>query len=303
MMYNRFAELRFVKSGIKIGGANFWNGNEIEKPLHISFNCSMKAESKPNDAEVTILNLSNQTAKKVFVEGEEIELWGGYKPQGQQEFLGLIFNGKIRSVITNRDGVNIKTVVKIGDGDEAHTHATVKKKVPKGSYKGQVDAAAEAMEKRGVKKGTIKVDDKNVGRTLTFNGDSARQILDDVAFATDSVWMITNGKLHFHKRDETLQDSKYVLTPENGLLGSPVFSDDGVQIKTLLIHDLRPSMKITVRSLGAGNPRINASYKIEDITFNGTNADGEHSCDIKLKEIGTDGKVKRKKQRQSGGRT
>ena len=62
-------------------------------------------------------------------------------------------------------------------------------------------------------------------------------------------------------------------------------------------------MKITVRSLGAGNPRINASYKIEDITFNGTNADGEHGCDIKLKEIGTNGKVKRKKQRQSGGRT
>ena len=303
MMYNRFLELRFVKSGMKIGGCNKWNGNGIDMPLLITATCSMKSESAPNDAEITITNLSYQTARQVLVEKEEIEIWAGYSPEGQEPFIGMIFKGVIRSAITNRDGVNRKTVIHIGDGDEAHGQAKVKKKVAKGSYKGQVDAAVESMEKRGVKRGKVKVDDKQVGRTLTFNGEYARAILDDVAYSTDSVWMIIDGKIHMHKRDEFLEDSKYILTPENGLIGSPVFNDDGVDIKTLLIHDLRPSMKIGVKSNNVGNPRINAGYKIEEITFSASTGEGEHGCSIKLKELGANGKVKRKKDRNIGGVT
>lgn len=303
MMYNRFLEIRFVKSGMKIGGCNKWNGNGIDMPLRIDATCAMKAESAPNEAEITILNLSYQTAKQVLVEKEEIEIWAGYSPEGQEPFIGMIFKGVIRSAITNREGVNRKTVIHIGDGDEAHNQAKVKKKVDKGSYKGQVDAAIESMEKRGVKRGSVKVDDKKVGRTLTFNGEQARSIMDEVCYATDSVWMITDGKIHMHKRDEFLSDSKYILTPENGLLGSPVFSDDGVTIKTLLIHDLRPSMKLGVKSNNVGNPRINASYKIEEVNFSASTGAGEHGCSIKLKEIGSNGKVKRKKDRNSGGVT
>lgn len=302
-MYNRFLELRFVKSGMKIGGCNKWNGNSIDMPLLITATCSMKSESAPNDAEITITNLSYQTARQVLVEKEEIEIWAGYSPEGQEPFIGMIFKGVIRSAITNRDGVNRKTVIHIGDGDEAHGQAKVKKKVAKGSYKGQVDAAVESMEKRGVKRGKVKVDDKQVGRTLTFNGEYARAILDDVAYSTDSVWMIIDGKIHMHKRDEFLEDSKYILTPENGLIGSPVFNDDGVDIKTLLIHDLRPSMKIGVKSNNVGNPRINAGYKIEEITFSASTGAGEHGCSIKLKELGANGKVKRKKDRNIGGVT
>ena len=303
MLYNRFLELLFVKSGIKIGGCNTFNGYSIDKPLRIDISCSMKSGSVPNDAEITVLNLSSQTARQVLVENEEIEIWAGYAPEGREHFKGVIFKGKIRQAITNREGVNRKTVIHIGDGDEAHTNATVKKKVPKGSYKGQVDAAADAMAERGVKRGVIKVDDKQVGRTLTFNGESAREILNDVAYSTDSVWMITDGKLHFHKRDEYLDDSKYILTPENGLIGSPVFNDDGVDINTLLIHDLRPSMKLGVKSNAAGNPRINGKYKIEEITFTASTSNGQHGCAMKLKEIGSDDKVKRKKQRKIGGVT
>ena len=303
MMYNRFLELRFVKSGMKLGGCNKWNGNGIDMPLLITATCSMKSESAPNDAEITITNLSYQTARQVLVEKEEIEIWAGYSPEGQEPFIGMIFKGVIRSAITNRDGVNRKTVIHIGDGDEAHGQAKVKKKVAKGSYKGQVDAAVESMEKRGVKRGKVKVDDKQVGRTLTFNGEYARAILDDVAYSTDSVWMIIDGKIHMHKRDEFLEDSKYILTPENGLIGSPVFNDDGVDIKTLLIHDLRPSMKIGVKSNNVGNPRINAGYKIEEITFSASTGAGEHGCSIKLKELGANGKVKRKKDRNIGGVT
>lgn len=303
MMYNRFLELRFVKSGMKLGGCNKWNGNGIDMPLLITATCSMKSESAPNDAEITITNLSYQTARQVLVEKEEIEIWAGYSPEGQEPFIGMIFKGVIRSAITNRDGVNRKTVIHIGDGDEAHGQAKVKKKVAKGSYKGQVDAAVESMEKRGVKRGKVKVDDKQVGRTLTFNGEYARAILDDVAYSTDSVWMIIDGKIHMHKRDEFLEDSKYILTPENGLIGSPVFNDDGVDIKTLLIHDLRPSMKIGVKSNNVGNPRINAGYKIEEITFSASTGAGEHGCSINLKELGANGKVKRKKDRNIGGVT
>jgi hypothetical protein len=301
MMYNRFVELRFVKSGYKLGGANFFNGNDIERPLHIEGTCSMKSDSKPNDAEITIYNLSQDTARKVLVEKEEIEIWAGYKPQNGQEYIGLIFKGVIRSAITNREGVNRKTVVHIGDGDKAHKNAKVTKKVPKGKYKGQVDAAVEAMANFGVVRGDIKIDDKlEVGRTVTFNNDSARQVLDDVAYSTDSVWMITEGKIHFHKRDETLKDLKYVITPDNGLLGSPVFSDDGVAIRTLLIHDLRPSFKINVKSNIVGNAKINGSYKIEEINFDFSNGTGSHGCNIRLKEIGKDGKVKRKKSKTIG---
>lgn len=303
MMYNRFLELRFVKSGMKLGGCNKWNGNGIDMPLLITATCSMKSESAPNDAEITITNLSYQTARQVLVEKEEIEIWAGYSPDGQEPFIGMIFKGVIRSAITNRDGVNRKTVIHIGDGDEAHGQSKVKKKVEKGSYKGQIDAAVESMEKRGVKRGKVKVDDKQVGRTLTFNGEYARAILDDVAYSTDSVWMIIDGKIHMHKRDEFLEDSKYILKPENGLIGSPVFNDDGVDIKTLMIHDLRPSMKIGVKSNNVGNPRINAGYKIEEITFSASTGVGEHGCSIKLKELGANGKVKRKKDRNIGGVT
>lgn len=303
MMYNRFLELVFVKSGLKMGGSNLFNGYSIDRPLRIEAKVSMKAESAPNDAEITIYNMSYQTARKVLTEGEEIEIWAGYNPQGRQKFTGLVFKGKLRSAITNREGVDRKTVIHIGDGDKAFTHAKVKKKVAKGSTKGQVDAAADAMVEKGIKKGKIKVDDKQTGRTITFNGESAREILNDIAYTTDSVWMIIDGKLHMHKRDEVLNDSKYIITPDNGLLGSPVFSDDGVSIKTLVIHDLRPSMKIGVRSNNVGNPRINSSYKIEEINFALSTGTGEHNCSIKLKEIGADGKVKRKKERKIGGIT
>lgn len=303
MMYNRFLELVFVKSGIKLGGCNLFNGYTIDHPLRIDATCSMKSDSVPNDAQITITNLSPQTAKELLVEGESIELWAGYAPQGRERFVGKVFSGQIRSAITNKDGVNRQTVIHIGEGDKAHAHAKVKKKIPKGSYKGQVDAAADAFAEKGIKKGDIKVDDKQVGRTLTFNGESAREILNDVAYSTDSVWMIIDGKLHMHKRDDFMGDTGYVITPENGLLGNPVFNDDGVSIKTLLIHDLRPSMKIGVRSNNVGNARINGSYKIEEVNFAMSTSTGPHGCTIKLKEIDAKGKVKRKKERKIGGIT
>ena len=283
--YNRYLEIRMPESGINFGGAQYISNGKIIKPLKITASCSMTTESTPNDAEVTIYNLSEQSAKNLFQSGKTLEIWAGYAPNQEEQSIGMMFSGKIKNISSDVKGVDRVWVIAISDGGDAYKAASVVAKSDGGNLKKCAELAAAAMaEQYGVEVGVIKLGKEvSTGKTITYNGDYARDVLDDVCASTDSKWQITNGKLNVTPKREALKKTGLVLTPQTGLIGHPKITDDGVEFDTIVIPNVYPNMSVVVNArYGAG------TYQINQIEMSLTNADGDHKFSMRNK-VASDG--------------
>ena len=144
----------------------------------------------------------------------------------------------------------------------------------------------------GIEVGTIKLGKEvKTGKTITYNGDYARDILDDVAASTDSKWQIANGKLDMTPKNEVLKSSGLVLSPKTGLIGYPKITDDGVELETIVIQNIYPNISIVVDSrYGAG------TYQINQIDMQLSNSDGDHKFTMRQKNL-TDKKIDEQRQK------
>ncbi|GHA66315.1 hypothetical protein GCM10009007_03480 [Formosimonas limnophila] len=280
--FNRYLSIRIPELGIEVGGAQRYQGRKVVRPLKITATCSLSAESTPNDAQVTIYNLSEQSAKKIFQNDKTAEIWAGYSPEGDEENIGLMFLGKIKNITSSVQGVDRVWVIDIGDGAQAYKGASVVDKSDKGDLEKSAKLAADAMKNQyGIETGTIKLGKKiTTGKTITYNGDYSRDVLDDVCLSTDSKWNITHGILNVTPKNEVVKDTGLVLTPQTGLIGYPKITDDGVEIETIVIPNVRPDMAITVQArYGSG------TYQINQIDMQLSNSDGDHKFTMRYKNM------------------
>ena len=293
--YNRYLSVRLPDSGIEIGGAQTYEGLRVKQPIKMTASCSMTAEATPNDAQVTIYNMAESTAKQLFESGNWCEIWAGYAPEGEEQSIGMMFRGKIKNVTSSVSGIERTWVIDIGDGADAYKAASVVDKAKDGDLKKSAEVAAKAMnEQYGIEIGAIKLGKQiTTGKTITYNGDYARDVLDDVAVSTNSKWQIANGKLEMTPRDEVSESSGLVLSPKTGLIGYPKITDDGVEVETIVIPNVYPNMSIVVDSrYGAG------TYQINQIDMALSNTTGDHKFTMRQKNM-TDQKNIEEPKRQA----
>jgi len=239
------------------------NGVEISSigkltPLKVTFSCSATITSQQDKFSVSIWNLSEATRKALENEGSCIEVYAGYRDSS----FGLIAKGEVRTVISQRDIVDIVTTITAGSGDKACQKGTCNKTLNKGcSVKEAITACTQEME--NVTVGQIMGCDQTEDNTHRTLCGSARKNLNKLAKKNGFDWWIEKQELCALRKDLMFGQST-ICNVYNGMIGSPKLNQDGVTVEMLLNPDVRIGTQLIVQSKD-----INRTYKIVSYNHSG----------------------------------
>lgn len=212
--------------------------------LRMRFKVSYETMQHPTYIDVTITNVSEQTANKIDKENIPVTLECGYENR-----LQLIFKGEAAYKRYGRE-TPTETYLQIiaKSGRKAYNHAHVSKTLAAGhTFKDQVKVATDAMKEHGVELGHIAdLDPRKFPRAITLHG-MAREVLRRVALANDASWTIHNGKVQMIKNKEGIPGGNViVINSDTGMIGRPVQTFKGIEVRTLLNPQIGPGSKIKI---------------------------------------------------------
>lgn len=236
--FNRFCRLR-------IGSSEDANALDVSN-LRIQFEIVKSSIGKPNTATIKVFNLSESSRSKIQ-QFDRVVLEAGYEGSN-----GTIFSGEVFNVFPRRLQPEWVIEIYASDGGfnfrEAYTTA---------SYGNNVSLSQILDGLRGdmnLEVGQINLSDSVLNSKKImgwqFTGDTSKA-LDELKLEYNFDWSIQGGKFYVIARDRTA-DAKPVfeINSESGMIGSPVLTERGADVKTLLNWQLIPNEEINVVSVG-----------------------------------------------------
>lgn len=226
--------------------------------FRIRFRVTQGDIQTPNHADIIVSNLATQTENKIQKEFTKARLEAGYTDGGTE----VICAGEIKQKRTGRENpTDTYLSLLVIDGDRAYNFATVNKTLAAGhTFRDQVDVALEAMKPYGITAGYI----ADLGNAKAPRGrvlfGMARDVLRQVGFSTGASWSIQNGKLQVVKNQEALPDGPFVLNSRTGMIGRPVQTFDGIQVRCLLNPKIKPGSKVQIDQKSIEQQRLDPSY-------------------------------------------
>lgn len=186
----------------------------------------------PNNADITVYNLSDDTIKKIKGEYSRIMLSCGYA--GGE--LGKIFDGTIRQIRVGRES-NIDRYVRFmaADTDIAYNFGVVNRTVAAGSTTAQrIKAIADGM---GLTVGTLPnlthVNPAGLARGKVYFG-IGKAMMREEAKNINATISYQNGQVQMIDMQGYLPNEVVVLTAQTGLIGMPEQTDQGIAFRCLL---------------------------------------------------------------------
>lgn len=248
--------------------------------LFTQFDVEKTSEKTPNKVRIQITNL-NETSRSTLENKDVIvRLDAGYQGQPDELFTGNITKGS-----SERAGNSWITTIEAGDGGNAFKNAQVNTTLGPGANTKQViETLAAALGKGlGAIKGIIDTDIFQNGITLT--GD-VEQRLDEVTDKLGLEWSIQDDKLQILPPDEPSEEIGILLTPDTGLIGSPVTREEAkgggkfLEFNALLRAQIKPGVSLQIVSRD-----VNGFFKIRKAHFAGDNRKGPFNVSCEAKEV------------------
>ena len=144
-------KVRVIFSG---GGLIVNAGAETDKQLKVEFTIEKSISGTTNALEVRIHNLAEATRNAIDKEFSDVEIQAGYIPPGGADLTGTVFFGQIEDWAHEREGTEIVTTVRAGDGGKAVRKSTLSKTYPAGTPpEAVVEDVYAAYAEHGVKRG------------------------------------------------------------------------------------------------------------------------------------------------------
>jgi hypothetical protein len=259
--------------------------------LRVKFSTKKGDTETPNSAEITVYNLSEETASRMQKEFTRVVLQAGY-----QDNLGVIFDGNIRQTRQGREnGTDTWLEITAADGDRAYNFATVNTTLAAGSKPAdRVKACQQAFADKGAGAGHVPdLGGEKLPRGKVMYG-MARKHMRDTADSTGTSWSIQDGKMQMVKNKGYLPGEAVVLTHETGLVGTPEQTNEGVKVRCLINPQLRIGGRIkldnksiqkakTDLKMGAQRPPKMDSdgfYRILKVEFSGDTRGNDWYADM-----------------------
>lgn len=215
--------------------------------LAVSFRVTMTSSSAPHDAVIEARNLSADSVALLQRDDVVIRLLVGYdEPR-------LIFQGSpIKDGVEERlEGPTRVLRIQAQDGGREYRRTELNISYLTATTSGQVfDLVASEL---GLPRGAITLTrDIDYPQGVVLQGP-ARDVLDDLAEASNARWFITDGKLQVVPRDGAISERAVVFSAgapgqAGNLIGSPARKDGGVEVTGLIAPSLRPGKPFRVRS-------------------------------------------------------
>lgn len=263
---------------------------EESLPIHnltIDFQIGKTLLGYPARGRISVFNLSEENQQKITQRYTTVELYGGYV--GAE---ALLFRGNITNYSKDRLGATSAFTMLVKSSTTAWEESAFTK-----TYRAGTPAATiineVAASFKGVIVGQILTDDNwapNVS-DVTLMG-SSRRIMDQLARDYNFDWNIVEGEVIATPRNKALLDKPtYIISERTGLIGSPVITDMGVDLRILLNPAIMLGRQVEVRAKygqlgqsGIDFRRVRSSadgvYKVMDIRMTGNPRAIDWYCDL-----------------------
>ncbi|WP_394025301.1 phage protein [Xanthobacter flavus] len=211
------------------------NGSEAVdvSDLRIRFNVQRATTPTPEQADIIITNLSNATANRIVSdEYKNVVLQAGYDGNFDTIFEGEIVQRRGPGRESPTD-TYVNLLVK--GGQLAVSYGVVNKTLAAGhTIRDQVDACLEALKPYGIVAGHI----SDLGSTKMPRGRAmfgmVRNQLRSICNAVGATWWIEGKKLNILSNKENMPGDAIVINSGTGMIGMPVQTIDGVEVRCLL---------------------------------------------------------------------
>ncbi len=255
----------------------------VIRDLRINFEITKSELSFPNLAKIIIYNPNSDTIAALQKKFTKIVLNAGYEND-----IRLLFKGELRNVFQSKASRDRTITIYAGDGERDWQNATFNKTFTENI---SVNTAIQDILKTfkettvGILEGLPSVADKLRGQTLS---GSSKDILNQFASEYGFNWNIQDGEIFTTPIEQPLQDGEAVLvTAATGMIGSPIITEIGANVTTLLNPRLLPNRAFKIESVNVdvqmGNlffrnvkkTTAEGIYKVQEVVFKGDSREGD----------------------------
>jgi hypothetical protein len=232
ILFDRATELRIFAGGKKF----------TIRDLDMDFDVALSRDSKPNQAKITVYNLSRTTRGLISEAYQGIEFLAGYQSKPV-----LIFRGTMIRPLHTIGAYETSTAIFAGDGQKEFSTKIFNKAYAAGT------PVAQILNDMTLALGLpSEVDSATVSATLTagasFSG-RVKDCLDKVTRDFDLSWSMQHGTTEIIVKGQPpiKSSSAVVLSSETGLIESPILTDTGIKTRSFLNPEIRPARLIQVK--------------------------------------------------------
>lgn len=261
--------------------------------LKITFEITKSVLSYPNLARIVIYNPAPKTISALQRKFTKVSLKAGYEGN-----IKLIFKGDVRNVYQGKTSTDRTITILAGDGEQdwknSRFNKTFSASVATADIIKEVISSFENLTE-GVIQNLPEGNDKLLGSTLS---GSSKDLLDMYAKEYGFNWSIQDEEIRVVGFDKIIQDDEAVLiTAATGMLGTPIVTEIGADVSTLLNPELLPDKLFKIESVNAefqlGNinfrdiKRTDATgfYKVMEVNFRGDSRDGDWVSFVKGRSL------------------
>lgn len=246
--------------------------------LRVAFSIEKSSESTPNQARISVYNMNSDSRSFVEQKGATAELKVGYSPLGLEPTLQSIFSGDAGKVKSERNGADWVTTFELGDAQKKLAEVKFDKSFEKGIT--LKDAITDVAGSFGLAVNQIEgVAEKTFKSGLTLSGGS-KQIMDQLVSDGGAEWSVQDGEVKVIGPQQTTGEEVIIISPQTGLINSPIKRDDGVEFTSLLIPSIRPGRRIEIRSR-----LVNGVYRVRKVIFSGDTFEGDFNAKVECTEV------------------
>jgi len=231
--------------------------------LRISFDVTKETEK--NNAKITVYNL-NEANRGILKNSSKlaVRLDVGYI----QDRVDMLWTGDITRAASWKENGDWITEIISGDGDQAKTEGFIDKSYAAGTdLKSVIKDVVQSLKNAG---GLAIGDMSKIVTDIAQNGfaasGAAKNVMDALMARQGKDWSIQDGEIVILDKNAATTEEAVVLTPNTGLIGSPIIREKGVEVKALIqTTRLRPGRALKLESaLFKGTYRIAKSHYIGD---------------------------------------
>ena len=242
------------------------DGNKVSG-LRVTFDIEKTPESTANTAKISIYNL-NENNRDLLKNKEALFI---ILEVGYGDDIDQLWVGDIKRSSTGRQGPDFVTSIESEDGGQAIREARIDKSYAPGVNIKTIigDVANTLKEAGGVAVGTLsRVSDEISQNGFTASGIS-KVILDDLAEKQGLEWSIQDNEVQFLDPDQDTGEEVVLLTPETGLIGSPISREKGIEFKALIqTTKIRPGRPVKIQSR-----QFDGLYRVNKAKYQGDTHD------------------------------
>ncbi|CQR71688.1 hypothetical protein SOV_04840 [Sporomusa ovata DSM 2662] len=249
--------------------------------LRCTFHIEKTARALSNYAEISIYNLTSSTEMAIVKEGDRVIVEAGYDgfidtETGQKtdtKQYGKIFDGDILQPLRDReDNVNYRLTLVCQDGEDFLNRSLVRKTIGAGLEQRQIinKIVSEAKTLTGIGRISSNLSTQKLPRGKVFFG-TPKNYLSNIANDNGATFWVDDGQVNIAKATDVPVEEALVLTPQNGLIGTPQQTFGGITFKCLL----NPSLKL-MNMIKIDNSDIRRLKWTQEMKMTALDQDGQY---------------------------